>query len=93
MDFALTPKQLELQKMVRDFAQGEVWNTATEREEKHIFDRKLSSKCHEMGITQAPFDKKWGGGGMDFMTYMVMLEEICKADIGLAATISVCTTL
>ena len=78
MDFKLTEEQLEMQRMFRDFAQKEVAPKAIEVDETHEFPVENVAKMQEMGMFGIPFEEKYGGTGMDTLTYVLAVEELSK---------------
>lgn len=94
MRFVLTEEQKMMQKMVREFAEKEVAPGAAERDDKEEFSRPLYDAMGELGLTGLFFPEQYGGAGSDFLTYILAVEEISRADdsIGttLATSISLC---
>jgi alkylation response protein AidB-like acyl-CoA dehydrogenase len=95
MNFELTPEQESIRKMVREFAQKEVAPTAAERDEKELFSREIFDKMGEIGLLGLPYPKEYGGGGSDFLSYAIAVEEISKVcastGIGLSVHVSLCS--
>lgn len=94
MRFVLTEEQKMMQKMVREFAEKEVAPGAAERDDKEEFSRPLYDAMGELGLTGLFFPEQYGGAGSDFLTYILAVEEISRADdsVGttLATSISLC---
>ncbi|MCX7779523.1 MAG: acyl-CoA dehydrogenase [Negativicutes bacterium] len=94
MRFELTEEQKMVQKMVRDFAAAQVAPGAAERDEKEEFSRPLYDAMGELGLTGLFFPEKYGGADGDFLSYIIAVEEISRADdsVGttLATSISLC---
>ncbi|WP_371380474.1 acyl-CoA dehydrogenase [Sporomusa aerivorans] len=94
MQFELNEEQKIMQKMAREFAEKEVAPGAAERDEKSQTSRALYNAMGEMGFTGICFPEKYGGADGDYISYMLVLEEIAKADSGmntvLSASVSLC---
>jgi len=96
MDFRLTEDQLMMRTMVRDFAQNEV------KPASFIYDRKadpkecipwdLIKKASQMGLRTLAIPEKFGGGGADYVTLAIVLEELGMADQGFATIMRGCYT-
>jgi alkylation response protein AidB-like acyl-CoA dehydrogenase len=84
MDFRLTEEQLLLQKTIRDFAQKEVKPVAAELDKRpnpvDRFPWDLWKKAHAMGLLTLPLSPKWGGGGADRLTQLIVCEELGAGD-------------
>ncbi|GAW91722.1 acyl-CoA dehydrogenase [Calderihabitans maritimus] len=88
MDFKLTEEQEMLKKMVRDFAEKEVAPGAAERDEKEEFDRSIFDKMAELGLTGIPFPEEYGGGGADYISYAIAVEELSRVCGSTGVTLS-----
>ncbi|HEU4964973.1 MAG TPA: acyl-CoA dehydrogenase [Bacilli bacterium] len=93
MHFSLTQDQQEIRKLVRDFAKKDVEPGASERDEKEEFDRALFDKMAEIGLCGIPWPEEYGGAGMDYVSYVIAVEELARVDASLAVTLSVQTSL
>ncbi|MBW5446389.1 acyl-CoA dehydrogenase [Cohnella sp. CFH 77786] len=93
MDFALTEEQRMIRSMVREFAEREISPTAAVRDEEERFDRSLFDALGTLGLTGIPWPEALGGSGADFTTYILVLEEICRADASIGVTLSVHVSL
>jgi len=89
MHFELTEEQLMIQKAARDFAQNECLPGVIERDEKQQFPREQIMKLADLGFMGMMVDPKYGGSGMDTMSYVLAMEEISKID----ASVSVCMSV
>ncbi|MBL7721924.1 MAG: acyl-CoA dehydrogenase family protein, partial [Chitinophagaceae bacterium] len=89
MLFQLNEEQLMIQKAARDFAQNECLPGVIERDEKQIFPREQISKLADLGFLGMMVDPKYGGAGMDTISYVLAMEEISKVD----ASVSVCMSV
>ena len=94
MEFKLTEDQKMVQKLARDFAEKRLAPTVSERDHKEEFSRPLVDEMGEIGLTGICFPEEYGGSGGDVMSYILAVEELCKADDGvgitLSATVSLC---
>ncbi len=88
MDFELTEEQAMIRATMRDFAEKEIVPVARENDRNEHFPMDIAKKMGEMGFLGINFPAQYGGGDGDYMAYCIMLEELAKADVGLAATAS-----
>ncbi|MBB3110036.1 acyl-CoA dehydrogenase [Paenibacillus phyllosphaerae] len=79
MRFQLTDEMQMTRDVVRDFAEREVRSGANRRDEEGRLDRELLRKIGELGLLGVPLPEQWGGGGSDWVTYAVFLEELARA--------------
>lgn len=90
MDFALTQAQKEIQAKARAFAQRELAPGVLERDRTEVFPMELLKKLGDEGLIGLQFDKKYGGKGIDYLSFILVVEELCKVDsaFGIAYAIS-----
>ena len=93
VDFKLTNKQLLAKKLFAEFAEKEIKPLSSEMDETEVFDLELLEKMKKIGLMGIPYDKKYGGGGADILTYAVAMEEISKVDASCGITMSVHNSL
>jgi len=93
MDFNLTEEQLMVQQAARDFAQNELLPGVIERDEKQIFPAEQVKKMGELGFMGMMVDPKYGGGGLDTISYVLAMEEISKVDASASVVMSVNNSL
>ncbi len=79
MDFELTEEQRMIQDMARSFAEKEVAPVAAELDETHRFPIDLARKMGELGLMGVAVPEEYDGAGMDYVCYVVALEEISVA--------------
>lgn len=95
MQFDLTEEQLQVKRMVREFAEAEIKPHVMEWDEAQHFPRELFAKMGELGLTGVIFPEEYGGAGMGYVEYATVIEEIARVcgSIGLsvAAHNSLCT--
>jgi alkylation response protein AidB-like acyl-CoA dehydrogenase len=92
VDFELTQDQKEIQALTRDFAQAEIEPNAAQWDREHLFPRDLFSKLAELGLMGACVPEEYGGAGVDFPSYILVLEELSRADAGVGVTVAVHTS-
>lgn len=93
MDFNLTEEQLMVQQAARDFAQNELLPGVIERDEKQIFPAEQVKKMGELGFMGMMVDEKYGGSGLDTISYVLAMEEISKVDASASVIMSVNNSL
>ena len=92
MDFELTPEQREIQALARDFAAAEIEPNAAEWDRAHAFPPSLLTKLGELGLMGVCVPEEYGGAGADFLSYILVLEELSRADAGVGVTVAVHTS-
>ncbi|RBW68685.1 acyl-CoA dehydrogenase [Bacillus taeanensis] len=93
MNFQLSEENKMLRKMIRDFAKNEVEPTAAERDEEERFDRTIFEEMASLGLTGIPWPEKYGGSGMDFLSYVIAVEELSRVCASTGVTLSAHTSL
>lgn len=93
MDFNLSEEQLMIQQAARDFAQNELLPGVIERDRDQKFPTEQIKKMGEMGLMGMMVDPKYGGAGMDSISYVLAMEEIAKIDASAAVVMSVNNSL
>ncbi|WP_018674886.1 acyl-CoA dehydrogenase [Riemerella columbina] len=93
MDFNLTEEQLMIQQAARDFAQNELLPGVIERDRDQKFPTEQVKKMGEMGFLGMMVDPKYGGAGLDSVSYVLAMEEISKVDASAAVVMSVNNSL
>ncbi len=89
MDFALTPEQREIQALARTFARDEIEPHAATWDRDRGFPRDLLGKLGEVGLLGVCVPEEHGGGGADFLSYVLVLEELSRGDAGVGVTVAV----
>jgi alkylation response protein AidB-like acyl-CoA dehydrogenase len=92
VDFELTADQREIQALARDFARAEIEPHAGEWDREHSFPRELYGKLAELGLMGVCIPEEYGGAGADFLSYVLVLEELSRADAGVGVTVAVHTS-
>lgn len=81
--------QLTIKDLARSFAQNEVEPEAARRDRESLFPTSLLRKLGEIGFMGMLVPEQYGGSGLDFMSYLLALEEIAYSDASLAVAMSV----
>jgi len=93
MDFNLTEEHLMIRDAARDFAQTELLPGVIERDEKQTFPNELVKKMGDLGFMGIMVDPKYGGSGMDAISYVLIMEELSKIDASASVMVSVNNSL
>jgi len=93
MHFQLTEEQLMIQKAAKDFAENECKPGVIERDEKQKFPKEQVMKLADLGFLGMMVDPKYGGAGMDTVSYVLAMEEISKWDASTSVIMSVNNSL
>ena len=88
MDFDLTKEQEMIRKEVRKFAQSEIAPVALELDENEEFSPQLTEKMGEIGLFGMFVSEEYDGQGLDYLSYIIAVEEIARVDGSQAATIA-----
>ncbi|HUP61901.1 MAG TPA: acyl-CoA dehydrogenase family protein [Thermoanaerobaculia bacterium] len=95
MDFRLTDEQLQIQQMVRDFAQSEIKPHLMEWDEAQHFPVDTFKRAGELGMLGVVFPEEYGGAGLSYVDYVNVIEELAVIDSGFALSVaahnSLCT--
>jgi butyryl-CoA dehydrogenase len=92
MVFELSADQREIQTLARDFAEAEIAPRAAEWDRAHGFPRELLAKLANLGLLGVCIPEEYGGAGADFLSYIIVLEEVSRADAGVGVTVAVHTS-
>jgi alkylation response protein AidB-like acyl-CoA dehydrogenase len=93
MHFQLSEEHLMIQKAARDFAQSDLKPGVIERDDHEKFPAEQVKKMGELGFLGMMVDQKYGGGGMDTISYVLAMEEISKVDASASVIMSVNNSL
>ncbi len=88
MDFTLSPEQEILRESVRSFAENEIKPVAQELDKKEEFSYETMAKMAELGLFGIVVSEQYGGQGMDYLSYIIAVEEIARIDGSHAATVA-----
>jgi butyryl-CoA dehydrogenase len=92
VDFELNQDQREIQALTREFARAEIDPNAATWDREHHFPRELFGKLAELGLMGTCVPEEYGGAGADFLSYVLVLEELSRADAGVGVTVAVHTS-
>lgn len=93
MDFNLTEEHLAVRDAARDFAEKELLPGVIERDNEQKFPAEQIRKMGQLGFMGMMVDPKYGGGGMDTVSYVLAMEEISKIDASASVCMSVNNSL
>jgi alkylation response protein AidB-like acyl-CoA dehydrogenase len=92
VDFELTREQREIQSLTRDFARERIEPHAATWDREHEFPRGLFAELAELGLMGTCIPEDYGGAGADFLSYILVLEELSRGDAGVGVTVAVHTS-
>jgi alkylation response protein AidB-like acyl-CoA dehydrogenase len=90
--FELSTDQREIQALAQEFAQAEIEPNASQWDREHGFPRELFAKLADLGLMGVCIPEEYGGAGADFLSYILVLEELSRADAGVGVTVAVHTS-
>lgn len=93
MDFQLSDEQRLISEAAREFADKEIEPRVKENDRAARFDRELASKLGEVGYLGAPVSEAYGGRGLDYIGYGLIVEQVGRADSSARTVVSVQTSL
>jgi butyryl-CoA dehydrogenase len=93
MNFDLTDEQRLIRETARDFADREIIPRARDNDRNERFDLDLVKRLGDMGYLGAPVAEEYGGRGLDYLSYGLVVEEIGRADSSARTVVSVQTSL
>jgi alkylation response protein AidB-like acyl-CoA dehydrogenase len=92
VQFELTAEQREIQGLAREFARDEIEPNAAQWDRDLGFPRKLLERLAGVGLLGVCVPEEHGGGGADFLSYVLVLEELSRGDAGVGVTVAVHTS-
>jgi butyryl-CoA dehydrogenase len=92
MDFGLSEDQREIQALAREVAKEKIEPNAADWDREHRFPRELFTELAELGLMGVCIPEAYGGAGADFVSYVLVLEELSRADAGVGVTVAVHTS-
>jgi alkylation response protein AidB-like acyl-CoA dehydrogenase len=92
MDFALSAEQREIQALAREVAETEIVPNAAAWDREHRFPTEVFGRLAELGLLGVCVPEEHGGAGADFVSYILVLEELSRADAGVGVTVAVHTS-
>lgn len=87
MSYQLTPEQIDIQKAAREFAQGEFLPLAREADANEECPRVLFKKAAELGFQGLFFPEAYGGAGLGYLEFCLVIEEFWRADPGIGQSL------
>lgn len=93
MNFNLTEEHIMIRDAARDFAKTELLPGVIERDENQTFPTEQIKKLGELGFMGMMVDPKYGGAGMDTISYVLAMEELSKVDASASVVVSVNNSL
>jgi butyryl-CoA dehydrogenase len=88
----LSDEQREIRDLARRFADEEIAPKAGQWDREHTFPRELFGQLGELGLMGVCVPEEHGGAGADFLSYVLVLEELSRADAGVGVTVAVHTS-
>jgi butyryl-CoA dehydrogenase len=88
----LSPEQEEIRALARRFADEKIAPRAAEWDRGHVFPRDVFAELGELGLMGVCVPEEEGGAGADFLSYILVLEELSRADAGVGVTVAVHTS-
>jgi alkylation response protein AidB-like acyl-CoA dehydrogenase len=89
VDFDLSPEQQQVRALARDFCDAEVAPAARELDRAEAFPDALLPKLFEVGFLGAPLPESYGGMGVDYLSYGLIVEELGRTDASIRSLVSV----
>jgi len=93
LNLELSDEQRLISETAREFVDREVVDRARDNDRAERFDRELASKLGEMGYLGAPVAERYGGRGLDYVSYGLIVEQIGRGDSAARTVVSVQTSL
>jgi len=92
MDFELSADQQAIRALARELGDAEIAPNAADWDREHRFPDELIPKLAELGLMGVCVPEEYGGAGADFVSYVLVLEELSRADAGVGVTVAVHTS-
>ena len=93
MDFDYTPEQIQLRRAVREFAAAEIAPHVMEWDEAQIFPLEVIKKLGQLGYLGAIFPEQYGGAGLGYVEYAIIIEELSRVDGSVGIIVAAHTSL
>jgi len=87
VEFDLSPEQVQFRGVVREFAESEIAPYAADWDRDHVFPVETVLAMGRLGLFGLPFPEEYGGGGADYLTYCLAIEELARFDASMAITL------
>lgn len=89
MNFEFSEEQKAIKKMAKKFSDEEILPFAKKNDEEKHFPREIINKMADIGLLGSTIPKDYGGEGLDYLSYALIVEEIGRADSSVRTTVSV----
>jgi alkylation response protein AidB-like acyl-CoA dehydrogenase len=93
VDFDYTPEQIQLRREVREFAAAEIAPHVMEWDENQIFPLEVVKKLGQLGYMGAIFPEEYGGAGLGYVEYSIIIEELSRVDGSVGIIVAAHTSL
>ena len=93
MEFEYTPEQIQLRREVREFAAAEIAPHVMEWDENQIFPLEVIKKLGQLGYMGAIFPEEYGGAGLGYIEYSIIIEELSRVDGSVGIIVAAHTSL
>ena len=93
MDFNLTSEQKLIKQTAADFSRDELKDGAVDRDKNKVWPKEQIKKMADLGFMGMMVEEKWGGSGLDTISYCIAMEEISKVDASAGVIMSVNNSL
>jgi alkylation response protein AidB-like acyl-CoA dehydrogenase len=93
VDFEYTPEQIQLRREVREFAAAEIAPHVMEWDENQIFPLEVVKKLGQLGYMGAIFPEEYGGAGLGYVEYSIIIEELSRVDGSVGIIVAAHTSL
>ena len=93
MDFNLSEEHIAIRKTIREFAETEIAPGARERDENSEFPVEIVKELAKLGMTGVCSPIEYGGSGLDYLSFAIIIEELARVDASVSVIISVTNTL
>jgi alkylation response protein AidB-like acyl-CoA dehydrogenase len=93
VDFDYTPEQIQLRRAVREFAAAEILPHVMEWDEAQIFPLEVIKKLGKLGYMGAIFPEEYGGAGLGYVEYAIIIEELSRVDGSVGIIVAAHTSL
>jgi alkylation response protein AidB-like acyl-CoA dehydrogenase len=93
VEFDYTPEQIQLRRAVRDFAAAEIAPHVMEWDENQTFPLEVIKKLGDLGYMGAIFPEEYGGAGLGYVEYAIIIEELSRVDGSVGIIVAAHTSL
>jgi alkylation response protein AidB-like acyl-CoA dehydrogenase len=93
VDFEFTPEQIQLRREVREFAAAEIAPHVSEWDENQTFPAEVVRKLGQLGYLGAIFPEEYGGAGLGYIEYAIIIEELSRVDGSVGIIVAAHTSL